>query len=609
VPVFICRHNERAGTLFDTLCPDATISRNYYCVKFGGMLPLQKHIPELPLMKFLLPATLFLLTMTGLHAQNNARITGSLQTNGNFFIRDSAIGAAGTPQYDKQKYGAESWLALNYSNWGFDIGVRFDVFNNSNLLNPTGSYTDEGIGRWYVHKKIDKFDLSGGYLYDQIGAGLIFRAYEERSLMIDNALKGVKIGYEFNENWKIKAFTGRQKRQFDTYGSVVRGGSIEGFIKPDSTRNFTLAPGAGVVVRTFDDETVNRIVNEIASYAPQDSTGAQFNTYAMTVFNTMTAGDVSWYVEGAYKTKDVLFNEFEKQVNGTTGKLVNTDGYMAYSSLTFAKKGLGITLEGKYTKNFRFRTDPFQIGVQGQINYLPPIARQNTFRLPARFAPNTQELGEQGLQLDAKYAINKKISVGINISDIYNLDGAELYREIVPEFTFKKDRKWQLLLGLQFLKYNIGVYQFKDDPVDVNDELPWISTGKRAYVDVFTPYTEFLYKFTPKKSLRVEAQYLLTDDEFGSWVNVLAEVGMAPHWLIYVSDMYKIKHDSGREFTAEQKKYDGLHYPTFGVVYTQRANRFSLAYVKQVEGINCAGGICRYEPTFSGVRLNVSSSF
>ncbi len=560
-------------------------------------------------MKQLLLTTLFILILTGLNAQNTARITGNLQTNGNFFIRDSAIGASGTPQYDHQKFGAENWLALNYNNWGFDIGVRFDLFNNSNLLNPTGSYTDEGIGRWYVHKKVDKFDLSGGYLYDQIGAGLIFRAYEERALMIDNALFGAKVGYEFNENWKVRAFTGRQKRQFDTYGSVIHGGAIDGFIKPDSAGSLTFAPGAGVVVRTFDDETMNRIVNEIASYAPQDSIGAQYNTYAMTAYNTLTVGDFSWYVEGAYKTEDVIFNEFETQVNGTTGKLVNTDGYLIYSSLAFAKKGLGITLEGKYTKDFRFRTDPFQTGVQGQINYLPPIARQNTYRLPARFAPNTQELGEQGLQLDVRYALNKKISLGLNITDIYNLDEVELYREIATEFSYKKDRKWQALLGLQFLKYNISVYQFKDDPADPNDILPWVGTGDRGYVDAFTPYTEFLYKFSPKKSLRIEAQYLLTDDEFGSWINLLAEWGWAPHWLIYVSDMYKIKHDSGGEFTADQTKYDGLHYPTVGVVYTHRANRFSLSYVKQVEGINCAGGICRYEPTFSGVKLNISSSF
>src|SRR5262245_31774712 len=132
-------------------------------------------------MKYLLPATILLLSCCCLSAQNNARITGNLQTNGNFFISDSVIGAVNTPQYDYQKFGAESWLNLNYSNWGFDIGVRFDLFNNSNLLNPSASFNGQGVGRWYVHKTIDKFDLAGGYIYDQIGSGIIYRSYEERS--------------------------------------------------------------------------------------------------------------------------------------------------------------------------------------------------------------------------------------------------------------------------------------------------------------------------------------------------------------------------------------------------------------------------------------------
>ncbi len=569
----------------------------------------------------------FLITFchAALTAQNTApRITGNLQTNGNFFITDAKIGATGTPQYDNQKFGAESWLALSYSNWGFDMGLRFDMFNNSNLLNPTGSFTGEGIGRWYIHKEINKFDLAGGYLYDQIGSGVIFRAYEERALMIDNALFGVKVGYQINDNWKVKAFTGRQKRQFNTYGSVIRGGSIEGFIRPDSAKSFTLAPGFGAVARTLDRESVTRAASEMKRYQRLDS--IQYNSYAFTAFNTLSAGNFTWFFEGAFKTKDVIFNEFDNVTTRDTtylpdgsignilqdtinGILVNTNGYMAYTSLTYATEGFGITLEGKYTKNFRFRTDPFQIGVQGQMNFLPPIARQNTFRLPARFAPNTQEIGEQGLQLDARYSLNKRMSVGLNVADIYLLDGKSLYREIAPEFTYKHNRKWQALVGLQFLKYNISTYQFKDDPEDTNDIIPWVKNGQKGYVDAFSPYAEWLYKFTPRKSLRVEAQYLMTDDEFGSWAFLLAEVGLAPHWLIYVSDMYKVPHADKEQFSDDQRKYDGLHYPTVGIVYTHRANRFSLAYVKQVEGINCAGGICRYEPTFHGVRLQLSSSF
>ncbi|MBK8557085.1 MAG: hypothetical protein IPL65_15525 [Lewinellaceae bacterium] len=70
-----------------------------------------------------------------------------------------------------------------------------------------------------------------------------------------------------------------------------------------------------------------------------------------------------------------------------------------------------------------------------------------------------------------------------------------------------------------------------------------------------------------------------------------------------------MKHADPEKYPADKTRYDGLHYPTVGVVYTLKATRFSLAYVKQVEGINCAGGICRYEPTFNGVRLQLNSSF
>ena len=35
---------------------------------------------------------------------------------------------------------------MNYDIKDFHIGTRFDLFNNSNLLNPSGAYTGEGLG-------------------------------------------------------------------------------------------------------------------------------------------------------------------------------------------------------------------------------------------------------------------------------------------------------------------------------------------------------------------------------------------------------------------------------------------------------------------------------
>ena len=513
-------------------------------------------------------------------------LSGSFNANGNAFIRDTAIGAANTPQYDHQLYGAEAWLGLNYNRWGFDMGLRFDLFNNSNLLNPQGSYTAQGIGRWYVKKKIHNLSLAAGYLYDQIGSGIIFRAYEERPLAIDNALYGVSVGYQITPNWTVKALTGKQKQQFTTYGSIVRALNTEGFIA-DKGGKWTLAPGIGMVHKTIDDETVDQLVSVLSTYTPQDSIGAKFNNFAFTAYNTLSAGRFSWYIEGAYKTAEVIFDQFEEKHNwnGTNslGKFVFRPGNIVYSTVSYAAKGLGITLEGKRTQDFVVRVNPFVTLNRGMINFLPPMSRNNTYRLTARYNPATQELGEKAVQLDVQYNHKRKWWAGFNFSNITNLRDDQLYREIHTELGMKK-KKWQLLGGVQLQTYNQEIYENK----------PGVEI-----VQTVTPYAEFLYKFDKKKSLRVEMQYMDTHQDFGSWVFGLAEFGIAPHWIFTISDMYNI----------QPKKTDDLHYYSAGVVYLHHVNRISLSYVKQVEGVVCTGGICRLEPAFNGVKTTVSTTF
>jgi hypothetical protein len=513
-------------------------------------------------------------------------LSGSFNANGNAFIRDTAIGAANTPQYDHQLFGAEAWLGLNYNRWGFDMGLRFDLFNNSNLLNPQGSYTAQGIGRWYVKKKIHNLSLAAGYLYDQIGSGIIFRAYEERPLAIDNALYGVSVGYQITPNWTVKALTGKQKQQFTTYGSIVRALNTEGFIA-DKGGKWTLAPGIGMVHKTIDDETVDQLVSVLSTYTPQDSIGAKFNNFAFTAYNTLSAGRFSWYIEGAYKTAEVIFDQFEEKHNwnGTNslGKFVFRPGNIVYSTVSYAAKGLGITLEGKRTQDFVVRVNPFVTLNRGMINFLPPMSRNNTYRLTARYNPATQELGEKAVQLDVQYNHKRKWWAGFNFSNITNLRDDQLYREIHTELGMKK-KKWQLLGGVQLQTYNQEIYENK----------PGVEI-----VQTVTPYAEFLYKFDKKKSLRVEMQYMDTHQDFGSWVFGLAEFGIAPHWIFTISDMYNI----------QPKKTDDLHYYSAGVVYLHHVNRISLSYVKQVEGVVCTGGICRLEPAFNGVKTTVSTTF
>jgi hypothetical protein len=52
-----------------------------------------------------------------------------------------------------------------------------------------------------------------------------------------------------------------------------------------------------------------------------------------------------------------------------------------------------------------------------------------------------------------------------------------------------------------------------------------------------------------------------------------------------------------------------LHYPTVFMSYNNGGSFYTLSFLKQQQGVNCSGGICREEPAFSGVRFTISSNF
>jgi hypothetical protein len=552
-------------------------------------------------------AVFALLTVSSLTAQDasGGRISGNLETNGNFFLRDTLIGASGTPQYDRQIFGSDAWLNLNYSNWGFDFALRFDAFNNSNLLNPQGSFTGFGIGRWYIHKAVGDFDFAAGYLYDQIGSGIIFRSYEQRALLIDNALVGLRVGYNLTPDLRIKAFSGLHKQQFDLYNSVVAGASIDYFLAGKEGSRFTWAPGFGTVRRTLDDATMNNLVATLNTYLKEDAFVPTYTAYAFSLYQTLTFGPISWYAEGAYKTNDNMSDPLAERttITGTKviGKLIQAPGSVLYSSLSFAKKGLGITLEGKRTENFSFRTRPQEELNMGLINFLQPLTRVNTYRLNARYLPAAQEFGELAFQADVRYAFSRKFNVNVNFSNITDLNGNQLYRELYTEVLLKKARKWQFTGGVQLQTYNQAVYFFKPgEPI----------------LDNVVPFADFLYRLPKRRSIRVEAQYMFTGQDgnglgydYGDWVFGLIEIAPAPKWVITLSDMYNIGPGKNSPSDGNTGEKIDVHFPRFDVFYTHGANRFSISYVKQVEGVVCTGGVCRIEPAFSGVKLSMNSSF
>lgn len=523
-------------------------------------------------------------------AQDKGSFSGALQTNINYFIKDAAIGAVNIPQYDEGLVGVDTWLNLNYSIKGYNAGIRLDYFKNSNLLIPTAAYSDQGLGKAFINKRFDKLFIELGYIYGQIGSGIIFRSYEERPLLIDNALVGAKASYDLNENWTATGFVGKQKNQFSLNEGLVKGGSIEGFYATGSEdAPLSFSPGVGLVNRTHSQQTVDRLVNIVKQYIGDERIGLRYNTYLATFFNSLNYQDLTFYVEYAYKSAEAFRDptSLRTELTGqkTIGKFVNEPGSVIYTSLNFGDEKLGVTVELKRTENFNFKTDPTLNGAMGLVGYLPPMSRENTYRLTSRYTPTTQDLSERAFQTEIRYRHNKKLSGLINYARITDLTDLLLYREYFLQLQYKQKRKWLLTAGIQSVNYNQEVFEVKPN-------VPLVKT--------ITPFADFLYRFTRKKSIRTEFQYLHSKEDLGSWSYGLVEVGLAPYWLFELSGMYNIDPAKGG---------DKLFYPTLGAVYNYKTHRIGIRYVKQVEGIVCAGGICRLEPAFSGVKFTLNSTF
>ncbi|MCB0696759.1 MAG: hypothetical protein KDC07_05310 [Chitinophagaceae bacterium] len=497
--------------------------------------------------------------------------------NTKFYNRDTAINAANNPLYDNYLSGGEAWLNLRYYKDGFTATLRADAFHNSNLYNPIQALNGYGIGAWSLSKEFDKLTVTAGYVYDQIGNGILFRAYENRGLLIDNALIGIHLKYELSDNLSIKAFSGESKFIFDRYKPVIKGASIDGSFSIGD--KVFLTPGIGALNRTLDQASMDQVASTINSQDVTTRFVPKYNMYAFTAYNTLNVGDFTWSVEGSYKTAEAIV--------AADGLLHNKPGNVFFTTLGWARKGIAVNLTGKRTENFEMRTSPNEILIRGIINWQPIVARLRPQRLMARYTPASQNLSEMAGGADVLIAPNDNLTITVNYTHINTLNETKLFREAYFDVEYRGWEKFIIDIGNQYMEYNQELYQVK----------PLV-----PLVVAMTPFFELTYLINDNMSIRTEWEYQNTKQDFGSWIFGLVEFDIAPKWSIAVSDMYN--YDPGpNALTGSQ------HYYSVFLARTIGPHRFTISYDRQVEGINCTGGVCRYQPAFSGVQIGLTSGF
>lgn len=508
----------------------------------------------------------------------NGNLSGDLMMSVNFFQRDTNIKASGNQLYDNFLSGGEGWLGLRYSSHGFTGTVRFDAFHNSNLQNPTSALSAAGLGMFSLSKEVKGLTITAGHVYDQIGSGIIFRAYEDRGLLIDNALFGLHLKYKLNKYLTVKGFTGQTKKLFERYSPILKGFNAEADF--DLGKKAHITPGIGIVNRTMDQVSMDAVISTINSYPLNKRFVPTYNSYASTIYYTLNWGDFSMYTESAVKSKEAI---------ATEAGLVNRSGYSMFTTIGYGRAKWAINSSFRSTENFVMRSSPNESLLRGLYNWEPIIAQIRPQRLIARYTPPSQDLSEFAVALNGTLTPNEHITANLNYTNINSQQGDTLYREVFADVEVRSLEKFIFHVGAQYLVYNQALYQQKVKELYPN-------------IHAITPFLEVVYKVNEKKSVRTELQYMHTKQDFGSWAFALLEFNIASKVSLAFSDMYNISPNLKHVDKAH-------HYPNVFLAYTRGPNRFTVQYVKQVEGINCTGGVCRYEPAFSGFRLGVISTF
>ncbi len=550
-----------------------------------------------------LVVALFILIVAKAQEKDKGVFSGNFQSITQLYDRDLKIDA-NTEVYQKYKSSTDAWLMLNYGIKGYNFSLRYDLYNNSPLLNPQTVYSKQGVGFWQASKDIGNLNITAGYFYDQFASGIIFRAYEERLIGIDFAIQGVRVKYRY-KNLALKAFAGQQKGNiYSSDRFTVSPEAIKGINAEYSFKFFDkvrLDIGSSLVNRALDQTTMNKVVSTINLQPLSTRFIPKYNTYSANGYASISWKNLKLGGEYVYKTAEAIYNQ-------TGNLLINRSGNVLFTTLSYSKAQLGkkkqfsygANLQYKRIENYSFRTSPFEILNNGSISYLPSITKQNTYRLLARYNAVTQVLGEEAMQADWLITPKRGTTFAFNVSQVKSLaangDGQgnskKLFHELYGEVQHKFNKNLKVKVGLQNIFYDQQRYEQKDS------SYPTVKT--------LTPFMELTYKLSKKTSLRVESQYLETGQDLGSFVNGIIELNHAPHWSFSVGDMVNVTPHRSPSSTIPSEI---IHYYSGFIGYTDGPTVLTVAYIKQVQGVNCTGGICRVEPAFSGVRLTLSSSF
>ena len=549
--------------------------------------------------------------------KTKGRLFGGLESNSQWYLND----VEREINHPDQPIRSNNYLLINYNYGKWTAGIQGESYAPKSLLNFNPKYEKTNLGTYYLNYKSDKIDVTAGYFYEQFGSGLLLRSWEDRSLGINNSIRGGKIVLRPTENLSLTGLYGNQRTGFDVGKGIIYGFNsdinLSGIFEMEKS---DISVGFSYVGREEKTTMENPNFKELTN-----SFSGRFNfSHQAFYFNS----------EYNYKSEDAIL--YPITISNTFVK----PGSALLTNFGYTKKGVGLDVTLRRIENMNFLSErnpevfsPEQTSLafnDRMMNFVPSLTKQHHSNLANIYVFQAQKsvsivsdngiakAGEIGGQIDFFYEFKKGSSLGgkygtkiaVNASNWFNLKGD--YTLFPPDYNtdfFASGKKY-------FSDYNLEITKkFNPDlqgsVVIINQyyDHQLIAASLNIQVNSFIIAPEISYKITPTKSIKIAVEHMWANSDRKNWAALMVEYTNNINWSFYVSDMYNYGFDKNSNLIDDVSDHFKIHFYNLGTAYTKGSTRIALSYGRQRGGLVCAGGICRFVPPSSGIGLSLTKSF
>ncbi|MEO8761023.1 MAG: DUF6029 family protein, partial [Bacteroidia bacterium] len=447
-------------------------------------------------------------------------IHGNFEVDAQYYSKDISIGAPIVPQ----KVLSNGFGNLNYIRGNFSAGLRYESYNPV-MQGFDPRYQGTGVPYKYARYKNKVIDITAGNFYDQFGSGMIFRVYEQRGLLYDNTMDGFRVIVNPLRGVTMKGMIGKQRVFFGESQGIVRAGDIDVSLNELFDSLSTKIAKMKTKITLGGSFVSKYQANQSPTLNEPENVGCGGGRL------TITRGGFNVYGEYGYKINDPSY------VNKYSFK----DGQGAYLTTSYATNGFSIMAAGKYVDNMGFRSDRDQTLNAAMINYMPALTKYHTYLLATFYPYATQPNGEMAAQTEMQFnfkrgtpiggkygmevALNGSVAYGIDSVNIAPQNDTRQYhyqvksyspgQQYFHDFNIEIHKKFTKKVKTTFLYSN----QFYNKNIIVENS----SSNEYANIKTNIFVTDWTFKYKPTSSVRIEAQWMQTKQDKGSWAESMIE--------------------------------------------------------------------------------------